>query len=281
MKLNNISYSYGKHQVLDQLNLHINEKAFSVLFGADDTGKTTLLHLIMGFAPCNQGNILWDEEKSPVLRFIPDDIIWEKSMTVRRYMKFASKVTLEYDQEFQNQLCEAFSVPLDVQLLDLTYQENKMAQIITALCANPTFLILDEPMNFLDNETYLKVLDLLQERNRKGMGILLAAEKYEDVKGRCGAYAYLKEGKILASAEVPTPDYRKKIVTVTGGRQGNLKTVMNRVADLGEEKAAYLYQGSMEELPAILNEARGKDFTVEELTLEEELEENYSRWEEK
>ena len=36
----------------------------------------------------------------------------------------------------------------------------------------------------------------------------------------------------------------------------------------------------MEELPAILNEAGGRDFTVEELTLEEELEEDYSRWEE-
>lgn len=195
-------------------------------------------------------------------------------------MGFARKAALRYDQELQSRLCEEFAVPLDGQLLDLTYQENKVAQIVTALCANPDFLILDEPMNFLDSGTYLKVLDLLQERNQKGMGILLAAEKYEDAKGRCGSYAYLKEGKIIASGEVPDPDYRKKIVTITGGRQEGLNAVMDKVADMGEEKAAYLYGGAMEELPAILNEAGGRDFTVEELTLEEELEEDYSRWEE-
>lgn len=280
MELNNISYSYGKHQALDQITLQINEKNFSVLFGADDAGKTTLLHLIMGFAPMYQGDIVWDSDKAPIIRFIPDDIIWEKSMTVGQYMGFARKAALRYDQELQSRLCEEFAVPLDGQLLDLTYQENKVAQIVTALCANPDFLILDEPMNFLDSGTYLKVLDLLQERNQKGMGILLAAEKYEDAKGRCGSYAYLKEGKIIASGEVPDPDYRKKIVTITGGRQEGLNAVMDKVADMGEEKAAYLYGGAMEELPAILNEAGGRDFTVEELTLEEELEEDYSRWEE-
>ena len=266
--------------MLDQINLHINEKNFSVLFGTDDAGKTTLLYLIMGFAPMYQGNIVWDSDKAPIIRFIPDDIIWEKSMTVGQYMGFARKAASRYDQELQSRLCEEFAVPLDGQLLDLTYQENKVAQIVTALCANPDFLILDEPMNFLDSGTYLKVLDLLQERNQKGMGILLAAEKYEDAKGRCGSYAYLKEGKIIASGEVPDPDYRKKIVTITGGRQEGLNAVMDKVADMGEEKAAYLYGGAMEELPAILNEAGGRDFTVEEPTLEEELEEDYSRWEE-
>lgn len=281
MLLNDITYSYKNHTALDQVTLQINEKSFSVLFGADDAGKTTLIHLIMGFVPKYQGEIAWETEKPPVLRLIPDDIIWEKTMTVKRYMKFAERAAAEYDGELQGRLCEEFSVPLDAQLLDLTYQENKMAQIITALCARPDFLILDEPMNFLDSGTYLKVLDLLQERNRKGMGILLAAEKYGDVRGRCGSYAYLKEGKIIASGEVPEPDLRKKIVTITGGRQESLKEVMEKVADLGEEKGVYLYAGSMEELPAVLREAGGRDFTVEELTLEEEMEADYSRWTEK
>lgn len=279
MDIRNVSYSYGKHRALDHVNLNINEKNFSVLFGADDAGKTTLLHLIMGFNPKYQGEILWEEGR-PMLRFVPDDIIWEKSMTVGQYMKFAGKASSRYDEELQSQLCEEFSVSLDAQLLDLTYQENKMAQIITALCAIPDFLILDEPMNFLDSGTYLKLLDILQEMNRKGMGILLAAEKYENVKERCSCYAYLKEGKIIASGEVPVPDYRKKIVTVTGGRQDSLSAVMEKVSDLGEEKAAYLYQNSMEELPAILNEVEARDFIVEEMTLEEELESDFSRWKE-
>lgn len=281
MELNNISYFYGKRQVLDGITLHIDEKHFTVLFGADDAGKTTLLQLIMGFVPGYQGDILWGDEKPGIIRFIPDDIIWEKAMTVRQYMRFAGKAASKYDQELQSRLCEEFTILLDAQLLALTYQENKMVQIITAVCANPDFLILDEPMNFLDNDTYLKVLDLLEERNRKGMGILLAAEKYGDVKGRCGSYVYLKEGKIHAFGGVPNPDYRKKIVTVVGGRQESLRTVMDKVADLGEEKAAYLYQGAMGELPGILGEAEGRDFTVEELTLEEELDADYSRWEER
>ncbi len=41
----------------------------------------------------------------------------------------------------------------------------------------------------------------------------------------------------------------------------------------------YLYTGNMKELPNILYTARCQDSTIEELTMEEELEKNYSGWE--
>ncbi len=280
MELKNISYIYGKNQILDSVNLKFNEKCFSVLFGADDAGKTTLLHLIMGFIPHYRGDVVWESDTPPIIRFVPDDIIWEKRMTARQYMRFAEKACPCYDLSAQCHLCEAFSIPLDEQLLNLTYQENKMVQIIAALCANPGFLILDEPMNFLDSSTYLRVLEVLQEGNRKGMGILLATEKYADAKGKCSHYAYLKEGKVIASNQVPSLDYRKKVVTITEGRQDILAPVMEKVCNLGQGKIAFLYKGEIEGLPTILREAGGRDFTVEDMSLEEELEMDFSRWEE-
>ena len=81
MELKNISYIYGKNQILDSVNLKFNEKCFSVLFGADDAGKTTLLHLIMGFIPHYRGDVVWESDTPPIIRFVPDDIIWEKRMT--------------------------------------------------------------------------------------------------------------------------------------------------------------------------------------------------------
>lgn len=285
MEIRDVSYCYGNHQVLDQINLEIGKKDFFALFGEDDAGKTTLLRLMMGLDMHYEGEIVWNDDSNGKqmslqnIRFLPDDIIREKSLTVRQYMNFARGAAIEYDLDLQEQLCQKFEIPLNVQLLNLTYRENKMVQIIAALSAKPDFIILDEPVNFLDMQTYRSVLELLLQKNQEGVGILTAVEKYSDIYGYCNRYAYLKEGKIVASGNVPVPDQRKKIITVTGGKKERLDDLMDQLISQQDNKGVYLYQREMKMLPSILAEVECEDFIVEDMTLEEELEMDFSRWE--
>ena len=47
--LQGITKSYGKHTVLDDLNLYIRENEFLTLLGPSGCGKTTTLRIIGGF----------------------------------------------------------------------------------------------------------------------------------------------------------------------------------------------------------------------------------------
>lgn len=283
MKIDKLTYRYGNMEALQDISLQIGEEDFFAIFGQDDAGKTTLLRLLMEFDIPSQGNIIWEGEenedlKKRTVRFVPDDIIWEQSLTIQQYLDFAKRAEKNYDLEFQAMLCGKFAVPLKEQLLNVTYQQNKLTQLIAALCARPDFIILDEPMNFLEESVYHEILELLQEMNSKGTGVLVAVEKYRHIGKYCRHYAYMKEGRITAIGEVPPFDFRKKVVTIVNGQKQIDELMDGRIIQKGD-RTVYLYQKDIGRLPEILQKAECQDFIVEEMELEEELENDFSRWE--
>ena len=58
--LQGISKSYGKHMVLDDLNLYIRENEFLTLLGPSGCGKTTTLRIIGGFESPDKGRVVFD-----------------------------------------------------------------------------------------------------------------------------------------------------------------------------------------------------------------------------
>ena len=58
----NITKSYDKHVILDDLNLYIRENEFLTLLGPSGCGKTTTLRLIGGFETPDSGMIIFEGE---------------------------------------------------------------------------------------------------------------------------------------------------------------------------------------------------------------------------
>lgn len=279
-----VVFFIGKDKALDDVSIKIEKGSFFALFGADGAGKTTLLNLLCGFCRPDEGRVeVFGQDPSGGmisgrgLRFVPDDIIWEDFLTGQTYLDFCKQSSTYYKTELERELCRIFQLPLDRRLKTLTYEENKMLQIAGAICAMPELLILDEPKNFLGRDTYRKLLDCLEWLCKNGMTILLAAEAYADVRSYCTHYAYLKEGKITAAAKVPIPDYRKKVVIVDK-KKDILSDAMEKCIAIRRDRMYYLYSGDSCRLCDVIMQSGCEDLIIEELTLEEELDQDYTRW---
>ena len=62
LKLDNVTFSYSKNKILNQLNLEICNSEIVCLIGESGTGKTTLLRIIAGLEVQDHGTILLDDE---------------------------------------------------------------------------------------------------------------------------------------------------------------------------------------------------------------------------
>lgn len=287
IKISGLTYVDKGRTLLDSIDLTMKQGSFLGMFGPDDSGKTTLFHILMGFQAEYEGTAHifgkkaneWDAKERSQVRFVPDGILLEHGMAVGDYMRFAARAASSYDEKLQGKLCDEFEVPMNGKLLELTYQENKFVQIIAAVCAKPKLLILDEPVNFLSKDGYRALLDKLKQWNQSGMGIILAAEKYAHVRGYCRSYAYLREGKLVSSGEVPQPDTRWKVITVTGEVPNCFRDTMEQCISECEGRASFLYRGDMRRLPNLLGRLDNADFMVEEMALEEQFDLDFSRWE--
>ena len=46
VEIKNLSYSYGKHKIFDNLNLMIKAKSFTTIIDTDNNGKSTLAKIL-------------------------------------------------------------------------------------------------------------------------------------------------------------------------------------------------------------------------------------------
>ena len=60
VEVKNISFSYGKTEILNDLSLDIKEGEFMVLLGPSGCGKTTLLRILAGFEFPSEGDVYFD-----------------------------------------------------------------------------------------------------------------------------------------------------------------------------------------------------------------------------
>src|SRR4051812_19691683 len=58
LRLDSVSRSFGPVEVIRNLSLDIRPREFVAVVGPSGCGKTTLLNLISGFDPPNQGDVI-------------------------------------------------------------------------------------------------------------------------------------------------------------------------------------------------------------------------------
>lgn len=267
IQMRNVSKQYGTKTVLKDVNLSVKRGESWVLFGADDAGKTTLLHLLMGYHISYEGklallgrkpNRLGKQEMEKV-RYVPDDLILDEGLTGTQFLSCAERASSRYQREMEYQLSEHFQIPIERKLSEMSWQENKLIQMIAALAAKPELMILDEPMNFLEPDIWRQVLNCIWVYRQKGMTVLMTAVEYEDVQGQCGHYAYLKDGALL-----------------TGEVRENTGQAKKVTASRGNIRHSSLYRGNVARIQDVLLKAGYQDWTIEDLTLREELDMQYA-----
>lgn len=249
----------------------IDEGNILLLFGADDAGKTNWLYQILGHRHFRNRDILFegksvrklDRKSKKKIRFVPDNVCME-NITARDYFFMLAKRYPEYSGEDVQELCEYFDVDINCRLTDMTYNENKLAMIIGAIATSPKLLILDEPLNFMTEVSGRKLLEYLNRLSKKGMAILITSDTSLQISAYCSHYIYLKEGGSAQYGEIKDVLALKKAVTIT--KNGCRKTEI------------YDKDVLTKMLPEIVKDLEGADIEIVSLTLEEIIEEDYTRW---
>ena len=72
INVKNITVTYGKHKVIDNLSFSLEEGDFLCIVGPNGSGKSTLLKAILGEAKIHSGNIILDKElKRNFIGYLP------------------------------------------------------------------------------------------------------------------------------------------------------------------------------------------------------------------
>lgn len=205
--IKNLSLKIQNDVILSDITLHIEKGKITGLVGRNGCGKTMLMKCITGFVKPTKGEVIFDGRKiGEEIDFPPNTgIIIETPAFVPYYSGYKNLMELA---SLQKKIGKA-EVEEVLKKVGLYEARNKLVRkyslgmrqrlgIAQALMEEPDTLILDEPMNGLDNECVALVRDILSELKQQGRTILLVSHNAEDIRVLCDTIYEMDKGRIVS-----------------------------------------------------------------------------------
>jgi ABC-type bacteriocin/lantibiotic exporter with double-glycine peptidase domain len=190
----NVSFSYGKKEILKTQNIRIKKGEFFLLYGVSGVGKTTILNLLMGLITPSKGKILIDginiQENIHGLRkiisYVPQHIyLLDKS--IKENVAFGEKeqdVNIDrLEQSIKFAKIEDLAINNNINEYHLGEKGSKISGgqiqrigVARALYRSPKIIILDESTNGLDYKTEKLFLEDLT-KIKKDMTIIFVSHR--------------------------------------------------------------------------------------------------------
>lgn len=201
---------YGKHKVVDHLNLDIPDGEVFGLLGPNGAGKTTTILMLLGLIEPTSGEIEvvgQDPRRNPlevkrVVGLLPDAVGFYDTMSGRENLRFTARLNdIEHTEERIDELLEqvGLTYAADQPAGEYSRGMKQRLGLADALVKTPSVLILDEPTTAIDPEGVADILALIRRLAVEDrVTILLSSHLLHQVQEVCDRVAIFVEGKVVA-----------------------------------------------------------------------------------
>lgn len=212
----NVCLSYGKNEIVKDLNISVNKGEIVTIIGPNGSGKSTILKSLSRYLKPTKGKIYLDGEDIhelntkkiaqkmailPQVRNIPDDFSVETLVSYGRFphLNFGQRLKCEDYKIIEWALERTHMKDLkNRNLKALSGGERQRAWIAMALAQKPEILLLDEPTTFLDISYQLEVLELVKELNQVlGLTIVMVLHDLNQAARYSHKIYAIKEGYVF------------------------------------------------------------------------------------
>jgi sulfate/thiosulfate transport system ATP-binding protein len=243
--LEKLTKRYDDHPVVNNVSLEIEDGEFFVLLGSSGSGKTTVLSLIAGLAPVDQGRILlhgrdvtWLPPQQRKVGFVFQNYALFQYMNVGENVEFGlsiRKVPRNQRRQKRDELLELVGLSGlgDRMPWQLSGGQQQRIALARALAYEPDVLLLDEPLGALDAKIRVELRRNLKAIQRKlGVATIFVTHDQEeafDLADRIGVMSY---GRLL---EVGTPGdlYQRPQTEFVASFLGSANLLLGNVSQEG------------------------------------------------
>ncbi len=227
----NLSFSYGDRQVINNVSFDINKGEIIGLMGSNGSGKTTLLGLLGGLLVPESGDVYQGD--SPLEKMSAKDIarttatvfqnpnhqifektVWKEQNLTLNSLDLVSSETL---QQSENTLKRAKLVGMkERNPFSLSHGQKRRLNVTSTTVHKPEILFFDEPFIGQDQEGREFILETVHETVKEGGTALIVTHDPVFVKNHCNRAIFMENGAILLD--------------------GNPLSVLDRLESLGHQE---------------------------------------------
>lgn len=212
IKTKELTKYFGKHLVLEGINLIVEEGDFYGLLGRNGAGKSTLINVLTGVSYKTSGKFqiinVEDAKIESVKKEIgvmPDVSNLYGEMNGFEFLKYMGDLkkihlTKKEIKNVMNSVC--LNVPLQMKIKNYSFGMKKKICIAQAILGTPKLIYLDEPTSGIDPESIIHLHELFRKLNQSGSTIFLTSHNLNEIEKLCNKIGILKEGKLKETGSI-------------------------------------------------------------------------------
>lgn len=210
IQLTNISKTFGKQTVLQPLTMGFEEGMIHGIIGRNGSGKTVLMKMILGILQPTTGTVIVGDKRIgkdvdfpesagaiiETIEFIPYMSAYQNMADIAAMRGNLSKTQIKEVLEMVGlgnvgrKHVSKFSMGMRQRLA-----------IAQAVMESPKLLILDEPMNGMDEKGVEEMRRLILARKAAGTTIILSSHNIEDIRILCDQVYRIDAGVVMREVE--------------------------------------------------------------------------------
>lgn len=234
VNIDEISFSYGNYDVLNNVSLDLEKGQILSIVGPNGSGKSTLLKCIVQILKQNNGEIYYEDtnikeidpkELAKKFGYVPQSSSQAFSFTVMDTVMLGRKPYIQWavsknDIEITSRVLKQMSLESisDRPLNELSGGQRQKVFIARAIAQETQTLLFDEPTNNLDIKHQLEVFDVVTDLSRKNnKTVIIVVHDLNYALRYSDKIIMLKDGQIYSAGkpeEVLTKENIKEVYDV-------------------------------------------------------------------
>ena len=202
---------FGDLVAVNDVTLTIPRGEFFAVLGPNAAGKTTTLKILAGLMKPTSGSARvcgFDVQTQPLearrrVAYVPDFPFLYEKLTAREFFRFIGQLFQMDDASIATgaqELIGRFHLGefADLPLESLSHGTRQRVAIVSALLHHPEVFVIDEPMVGLDPQHARIVKDVLKERTRSGVTVLMSTHELSVAEEMADRIGIINGGKLIA-----------------------------------------------------------------------------------
>ena len=248
-----LNKSYGKHKVLNNLDLEAPVGSVLGFIGPNGAGKSTAMKIICGIFPPDSGEVsvsgvdmlTQPERAKEKLGYLPENAPLYSGMSVAAFLRFCgrmrglsgAKLQHAFDRVVEN--CRLKDVlRMDVDSLSKGFRRRTC--LAQSLIHSPENLVLDEPTDGLDPDQKREIRSLILEL-KETTSIIVSTHILEEIGAVCDHVLAIRQGREVfhgTSAEFRrlSADEGAVALTISGSADTSIFKGLKEVSELSVEQ---------------------------------------------
>lgn len=207
LECSHLTKSFGKREVLKQVDLKLESGHIIGFLGPNGSGKTTMIKIMNGLLTPTEGEIRFcggsiGAESKKHISYLPDQTYLNMNQKVKDIIDFFSDFYEDFEEIRAYQMLQKLNISPQDQLKTLSKGTKEKVQLVLVMSRRAKLYILDEPIAGVDPAARDYILNTIISNYEPDASVLIATHLIADIENVLDEVIFLRDGQIVQHTSV-------------------------------------------------------------------------------